>query len=80
MNAIRPDLPILPGVRPQPGAAPDVRAAFFRAALDQVQAAAPMPVPVPAGPAEPTNRASASASLETPTRDMRPGSLLDILI
>lgn len=78
MNAIRPDLPILPGVRPQPGAAPDVRAAFFRAALDQVQAAAPLPLPVPARPAESTARAS--ASLETPTRDMRPGSLLDILI
>ncbi|MBB5744948.1 hypothetical protein [Brevundimonas variabilis] len=80
MNAIRPDLPLLPGVRPQPGAAPDVRAAFFRAALDQVQAVAPQPLPVPARAAEPTNRASAAASLETPTRDMRPGSLLDILI
>jgi len=80
MNAIRPDLPIMPGVRPQPGAAPDVRAAFFRAALDQVRAAAPLASPVTARPAEPANRASPAASLETPTRDMRPGSLLDILI
>lgn len=78
MNAIRPDFPALPGVRPQAGAAQDVRAAFFRAALDQVQAPAPRLPTTMARPAEPTNRAS--ASVETPTRDMRPGSLLDILI
>jgi hypothetical protein len=78
MSTIRPDLPALPSVRPEAGAAQDVRAAFFRAALDQARAVVPAAAPVPARLAETPSRASAST--EAPTRTMRPGSLLDIRV
>ncbi len=78
MSTIRPDLPALPSVRPEAGAAQDVRAAFFRAALDQARAVVPAATPVPARAAEAPIRASATA--DAPTRTMRPGSLLDIRV
>ncbi len=78
MSTIRPDLPALPSVRPEAGAAQDVRAAFFRAALDQARGVVPAIAPVTVRASEPPNRASDSP--DTPTRTMRPGSLLDIRV
>lgn len=78
MSTIRPDLPALPSVRPDIGAAQDVRAAFFRAALDQVRAVGPTSTHAQTRTSEPQQRPSDNA--DAPTRTMRPGSLLDIRV
>ncbi|QQQ17728.1 hypothetical protein JIP62_10325 [Brevundimonas vitis] len=76
MSSIRPDLPAMPTVRPEPGAAVrSAQAAFFRAALAQAEPSVavqqtPQPSPLTAAPTR-------SAS---PERDPRPGSLLDIRV
>ncbi|WP_339872352.1 hypothetical protein [uncultured Brevundimonas sp.] len=85
MSAIRPDMPAaLPGTGPTSsgGAAADAaRAAFFRAALGQVQA-----TPAPARAVAPAPAALATASTGTaraePSADRpgRPGALLDIRV
>jgi len=72
MSAIRPDLPAFPQAVPaRPDAARAAQSAFFRAALEQVQARQP----APATPAPPITSAPAEAH-----RPMRPGSLLDIKV
>ena len=66
------------------GAAADAaRAAFFRAAMGQVQAAqapARTAAPAPTAPTTPTTTASAVRSEPSPDRPGRPGSLLDIRV
>ncbi len=84
MSAIRPDLPVvLPGSAGRgavSGQAADVRAAFFRAALDQVQATPPAIVATPTRRAESHGATASSADATEPGRSMRPGSLLDIRV
>ena len=79
MSAIRPDLP---AVTPQAaGDAPAVRnaqAAFFRAAMAQVQS--PQPQTASAPRAIQTTVAPAGTNSTEPTRMARPGSLLDIRV
>jgi len=78
MSAIRPDLPAL---TPQAaGDAPAVRnaqAAFFRAAMDQVQVHQHHMV---SGPRITQTAIAPSATSAEPTRAARPGSLLDIRV
>ncbi|WP_339932823.1 hypothetical protein [uncultured Brevundimonas sp.] len=88
MTAIRPDMPAaMPGtgLTPAGGAAADAaRAAFFRAAMGQVQATAAPARTAAAAPAAstiaPTVTASATRSEPSPDRPSRPGSLLDIRV
>ena len=79
MSAIRPDLP---AVTPQAaGDAPAVRnaqAAFFRAAMAQVQA--PQPQIASAPRTVQTTVTPTSTTSAEPTRMARPGSLLDIRV
>ena len=79
MSAIRPDLPAM---TPQAaGDAPAVRnaqAAFFRAAMAQVQA--PQPQVASAPRMVQTTVAPTSTTSAEPTRMVRPGSLLDIRV
>ncbi len=77
MSAIRPDLP---SSLPQPSGRPSAQvkaaqAAFFRAALSEVQATAPRPQTVPAAPS-----ASAPAPEAESPRLPRLGQLLDIRV
>lgn len=76
MSAIRPDLAGIPSQAITPRIAPggDVRAAFFRAALDQVQGGPPAVVRTPVGSGEPPRGEDAVG------RSLRPGSLLDIRV
>ena len=78
MSAIRSDLP---AVQPQqPGSPSSVRqaqAAFFRAALGEVQAAQVQTTPVRTAPIQ-TQTAEPTSS--TSGRSLRPGSLLDIKV
>lgn len=81
MSAIRPDLPApIPatGLTRPGGATTDAaRAAFFRAAMGQVQATqAPARTAAPS----PTATASAARAEPSPERPGRPGSLLDIRV
>ena len=74
MSTIRPDLPAV-----QPQTPPPVRsaqAAFFRAAMGQVNAVQLQTTPIQAAPQP---RTSAPTASET-GRSMRPGSLLDIKV
>lgn len=72
MSSIRPDLPV---VLPQPSApARSAQAAFFRAAMDQVNG-----VQIQTTPAQTAPRAQTAAPSET-GRSLRPGSLLDIKV
>lgn len=71
MNAIRPDLPPVPSQGPAL-AIKTAQAAFFRAALAEVQAARPGP---PHG-APPADTATMTESVRLP----RPGALLDIRV
>ncbi|QTC90983.1 hypothetical protein [Brevundimonas goettingensis] len=76
MSAIRPDLPAV-----QPTSAPSsvrqAQAAFFRAALGEVQATQVQTTPVRTTPVQPqTTEPTSSAS----GRSLRPGSLLDIKV
>lgn len=73
MSAIRPDLPAFQPAAAKPEAARAAQAAFFRAALDQVQARQAAPPPPSAAPTSPATPA------ETP-RISRPGGLLDIRV
>jgi hypothetical protein len=77
MSAIRPDLP---AVQPQNAGSASVRqaqAAFFRAALGEVQAAQSQAAPVRTTAIQPqTTEPTPSAT----GRSLRPGSLLDIKV
>jgi hypothetical protein len=76
MSAIRPDLP---AVQPQSQGSASVRqaqAAFFRAALGEVQANQPQATPVRTTIQPQTTEPAPSAT----GRAMRPGSLLDIKV
>ncbi len=78
MSAIRPDLPAVAAVRPEPGAAArSAQAAFFRAAMAQ---AAPEVTARQASQASPQVQAQAPTRPASPERDVRPGSLLDIRV
>lgn len=84
MSAIRPDLPALTpgtGLTPASGAAADAaRAAFFRAALGQVQATSVPARAAASSPAAATATAGVARSEPSPDRPGRPGSLLDIRV
>lgn len=84
MSAIRPDMPAVPPAtgptRPGGGATDAARAAFFRAALGQVQAAQAPARTAPTAPSAPTATASATRAESSPDRPGRPGSLLDIRV
>lgn len=90
MSAIRPGMSLTPP--PQGLDLPSARsaqAAFFRAAMNQAQAAASPPAPLPsaavmsvvrtASPARPVETPPASPQREEP-RIMRPGTYLDIRV
>ncbi|WP_298158938.1 hypothetical protein [Brevundimonas sp.] len=75
MSAIRPDIPqTLPATTPtgQTAQVKAAQAAFFRAALSEVQATTP-------GPQAPTGQAARTSEPETP-RLPRLGQLLDIRV
>ncbi|WP_339914070.1 hypothetical protein [uncultured Brevundimonas sp.] len=87
MSAIRPEAAApLPGTGltpPAQAAGNAARAAFFRAALGQVQATTPAAAPMAVAraserPSVTTNTTPTSAP--DPTRPLRPGSYLDIRI
>lgn len=87
MSAIRPDAAApLPGTGltpPAQAAGNAARAAFFRAALGQVQSVAPAAAPVAVARASERPTATANTtptSAPDPARPLRPGSYLDIRI
>ena len=84
MSAIRPDLPVPQSgtglTRPGGTAADAARAAFFRAAMGQVQAAQTPARTAAATPTAPTTQTSTARPDSSPDRPGRPGSLLDIRV
>lgn len=87
MSAIRPDLPApIPGTgltSPGGATADAARAAFFRAAMGQVQAAqAPVrtTAPAPSAAATTATATTTARSEPSPDRPSRPGALLDIRV
>lgn len=81
MTAVRPDLPFMPA--PAGAAAPNAgikaaQAAFFRAALDRAQAPAATPISVQVSVQAQT--LSPTEVQAQPTREQRPGALLDIRV
>jgi hypothetical protein len=66
--------------RPGGGATDAARAAFFRAALGQVQAAPAPARTAPTAPAATTATTGAARAEPLPDRPSRPGSLLDIRV
>lgn len=78
MSAIRPDLPaVIPQAAGEAPAVRNAQAAFFRAAMAQVQAAQPQTAQAPRAVQTPVTPTTAAAE---PTRMARPGSLLDIRV
>jgi len=79
MSAIRPDLPAMtPQAAGDAPAARNAQAAFFRAAMAQVQA--PQPQIASAPRMVQTTVTPTSTTSAEPTRMARPGSLLDIRV
>ena len=75
MSAIRPDLPATTTPQAVPAGVRNAQAAFFRAAMADVQASQPQrPQAVQPQVTQTTTRAS------EPERAVRPGSLLDIRV
>ena len=81
MSDIRPFTPFNPAALPPAGATPPARqaqAAFFRAAMAQVEAT--QAVPAPARPASAASVSPANSEAQAADRPLRPGSYLDIRV